>query len=344
MVNYVYFYRYKVHKMSTIEQQPKIICVEHECDTDQYDESTNQSKIDLQDKPELQVSCSRWNETYNAYCIDNRFVVIRIDSTDTLVKIEHPWRSKPLHVHIIERVGPVCDLDGNEFDEVSGHTIFVIFNDHILRIRLTTLEDDSSLFVECKADFSFHISEPESSSFTIIEDDSGSEIWNEHLRGCLVLDETSWKKVELFEICLFPDDECIFAKYKNIFVRLPTNITEIDISLEEDYIMLTMKLNSEGKSTEFSIYILDGKTDALDDYHASPIFLLNECERCILATNDQLDRFQTIGFEIVATMYVCPFKDHDDFPEIKEFIRIMLKELNKYHRCRWDSDDGSDSD
>ena len=76
------------------------------------------------------------------------------------------------------------------------------------------------------------------------------------------------------------------------------------------------------------------------------IFLLNECEKCILATSDQLSRFQQMGFESVATISVCPFKDHDDFPEIQEFIKVMLEELNKYHRCRDDnySDPGSDSD
>ena len=162
--------------MSTSEQkqqQPIIIYVEHECD-DRYEESTNQSPIDLQNQPQLSVSCSRWNERYTAYYISERFVVIEITATNTLVKIEHPWRSKPLHVHIIEHLCRVYDIYDNEFDEVSGHTIFVIFNDHILRIRLENrifihLEDRKlgSLFEECKTDFSFHISVPESSSFTV---------------------------------------------------------------------------------------------------------------------------------------------------------------------------------
>jgi hypothetical protein len=330
--------------MSTSEQkqqQPDIICVEHEHD-DQYGKSTNQSPIDLEKQPKLPVSCKSWDNTYTAYHISEKFVVIEITETNTLVKIEYPWRSKPLHVHIIEDLLPVYDIDGNNFNEVFGHIIFVIFHDHILRIHLENqtfihLEDRKlgSLFKECKTDFSFRISEPESSSFRIIEDER-----NERLRACLVLDETSWKKVELFEINLFRDDECLFTKSRENFFRLPPNITGIEINLEDDYIILSLT----GKSTEFPIYIYDEKTDALDDYYASPIFLLNECERCILATSDQLDRFQMIGFEIVGTMYVCPFKDDDDFPEIQEFIKIMLEELNKYHRCRWDSDCGSDSD
>jgi len=319
------------------QQQQNIICVEHEYD-DQYDESTNQSPIDLQNQPELPVSCKDWNETYTAYHISEKFVVIKIDSTDTLVKIEYPWRSKPLHVHIIEHLCPVCDHHGNQFDEVSGHTIFVIFNDHILRIHLENeISGSSSSFKECKTDFSFRISETESSSFTIIEDER-----NERLRACLILDERCWKKVELFEICLFRDDERLFGKMKENFFRLPPNITGIEIIWENDYVVLTMTLNSEGNSLELPIYIYDRKTDKTDD--TDSIFLLNECERCILATSDQLDRFQPIGFQIVATIYVCPFEDHDDFPEIKEFIKVMLKELNKYHRSRLDSDCGSDSD
>ncbi len=332
--------------MSTSEQkqqqQHTIICVEHECDTEYELNTSDQPPIDLQDQPELPVSCKEWNDTYTAYYIENRFVVIEITSTNTLVKIEHRWRSKPLHVHIFEHLRPVCDHDGYEFDEVSGHTIFVIFDNHILRIRLENrifihLEDRKlvSSFEECKTDFSFRISETETVSFRTIKDER-----NEHLRACLVLDQTCWKNVELFEINLFPDDECIFAKYKNIFFRLPPNITGIEINLEDGYIILTMKLISQRGLLDFPIYI-----DFREDDDTDSIFLLNNFERCILATHEQLDRFQKVGFESVATISVHPWEDHDDFPEIQEFIRIMLEKLNKYHTCHQDdSDDGSDSD
>jgi len=332
--------------MSKSEQQqeqgkPKIIYVENEYDG-QYEKSTNQSPIDLENQPELPVSCKSWENTYTAYHISEKFVVIEINSTDTLVKIEYPWRSKPLHVHIIEHLCPVCS-DLYDDWEVCGHTIFVIFTDHMLRIDLKNeISGSSSSFKECKTDFSFRISETESSSFTIIKDEIIKDKINERLRACLVLDEGCWKKVELFEICLFRDDERLFCKMKEKFFRLPPNITGIEINWENDYVVLTMTLNSEGNSLELPIYIYDGKTDKTDD--TDLIFLLNECDRCILATSDQLDRFQRIHFDIVATIYVCPFEDHDDFPEIQEFIKVMLEELNKYHRSRWDSDCGSDSD
>jgi hypothetical protein len=322
--------------MSTSEQKPKIICVEHEYDTKYESNTSYQPQIDLENQPELPVSQKTYVETYTAYYINERFVVIRIDSTNTLVKVEHRWQSKPFHVHIIEHLCPVCDIYGNEFYEVSGHTIFVIFNDHILRICLTNISNVSS-FEECKTDFSFRISPRiEASSFTIIEDER-----NECLRACLVSDELCWKKVELFEICLFRDDERLFGKMREKCFRLPPNFMVIEIDCDSNSVTLCLK----GESIEFPIYIYDEKTDALDDYYASPIFLLNECERCILATSDQLERFQRIHFDIVATMYVCPIEDHDDFPEIQKFIKVMLEELNKYHRCHQDdSDDGSDSD
>ena len=141
------------------------------------------------------------------------------------------------------------------------------------------------------------------------------------------------------KICLLNnDDERLFTKWREIFFRLPPNITEIKINHDSNYVCLSLT----EKSNKFLIYIYDGKSDALDDYYP-PIFLLNDCERCILAKSDQLDGFQMIVFEIVATMYVCSFEDDDDLPEIQEFIKVML-ELNKYHRSRWDSDCGSDSD
>jgi mRNA-degrading endonuclease HigB of HigAB toxin-antitoxin module len=325
------------------QEQLNIIFLKYDDEDEQYvhhEGSTKQSPIDLENQHELQVSRKTYFETYDAFHIYEKFVVIRINGTNTLVIVEYPLRSEPLHVHIIEDLHPVYDIDGNNFNEVFGHIIFVIFHDHILRIHLenqTFIHLDNKIscssFKECKTDFSFRISRNEKSSFRIIEDDK-----NEHLRACLILDEITWKKVELFEINLFSDDEFIFAKYKNIFIRLPPNITGIEIHLEDGYVILTMTLNSKCNSLEFSIYIDFRENDGPDS-----IFLLNDCERCILTTSEQLRRFQQIGFESVAMISVCPFEDHGDLPEIQAFIKALL-ELNKHHRSQWDSDGGSDSD
>ena len=333
--------------MSTSEQQPQqpnIICLEPECDTE-YEESTNQSPIDLQNKPQLPVSQKTYVETYTAYYISERFVVIEITATNTLVKIEHHWRSKPLHVHIIEHLIHVCDDWCDDDLEVSGHTIFIIFTDHILRIHLKNrifihLGDRKlgSSFEECKTDFSFRISEPESSSFTIIEDER-----NERLRACLVLDETSWKKVELVEINLFRHDECIFTKRTEFFFRLPPN-TKIEIAIcnfSASYVELHSIMEFKEKSTKCLIEIPNHDSLDVSDHVNPPIIVLTDSERCILATIEQLERFQSFGFQIVAKIY--GLEDDDDFPEIKSYVKDLL-ELNNYHRCRWDSDCGSDSD
>ena len=91
---------------------------------------------------------------------------------------------------------------------------------------------------------------------------------------------------------------------------------------------------------QINIYY-DGNTNTFDDLE--PIYLLKDDDRCILATSDQLRRFRGMRFEIVATMYVCPF-DLEEKPEINDFIEELLV-LNKYHRCHQnDSDYGSDLD
>jgi hypothetical protein len=321
--------------MSTSEkqqqQQLNIICVEY--NDEQYQESTtDQHPIDLKDQPQLGVSCSRCDEIYTAYYISNSSVVIQIDSTDRLVKIEYPLDSIPFHVHIIEHV---C----SEFDNVFGHTMFIFFRDHILRIRLTTLEDDSSLFVECKADFSFCFPETETFSFRMIKDDKNEDEINEHLRACLVLDEHGCKKMKIFEFSLFRDDEHrLFTKTREFFFRISPNFTGIEFSLEEGYIMLTMTLKYNGKSTEFSINIYFIEID-----EPNLIFLLNEGNQCILAKSRHLRIFQQMGFESVATISVCPFKNLRKFPEMKECANALLG-LNMYHTALWNVDSDLDSD
>jgi len=316
------------------QKQRNIICVNHDSGPDYELCRSDQSPIDLENQPELPVSLLsvKWSIVYTAFRISKRLVVIKIDdSTDTFVKIEYPWRSEPLHVHIIEELCSVGNLDGDKFDEVCAIIAFVIFDNHILKIRLTNTYDGYSV-EEYKTDFSFHISDTESSSFTIIEDER-----NELLRVCLILNEHCWKKVELFEICLLNNDgERLFTKTREKCFRLPPNFMVIEIDCDSNSVTLCL----EGESIKFPIYIYDEKNDEAPD---DPIFLLNEDKRCILSTSEQLYRFQGIRFEIVATMYVCPFEDHADLPEIQAFIKALL-ELNKYHRCQLDSDYGSDSD
>jgi len=315
----------------------KRIYLEHEFGTERYSTGIVDKYLYQQEQPQISVTEKIYIGTYNATNTLNKFVVIEseIYIQNTLVIIEYPLRSQPCHVHIIEHLCP--EWDGNEFDEVSGLTIFVIFHDHILRILLTNTSNGFTFF-ECKTDFSFRISMIEKSSFTLLEDETSV-----HLRACLVSDETSWKKVELVEIYLFCGDERLFTIRKPVSFKLPRDI-DFDC-VDFDYYnndIVNMCLIEKTNNTFFSIFIHYGKT--VFDYDAIPIFLLQNYEgKCILAINDQIDRFQKIEFEIIATMYVCPLWEIGELkPEINDCIDNMLKVLNKYHRCQLDSDYGSD--
>jgi len=102
--------------------------------------------------------------------------------------------------------------------------------------------------------------------------------------------------------------------------------------------MLTMTLKYNGKSTEFPINIYFIEID-----EPNLIFLLNEGNRCILAKRRHLRIFQQKGFESVATISVCPFKNHREFPEMKECVNALL-ELNMHHTALWNVDSNSDLD
>ena len=327
--------------MSTSEQQQqKIIFLKYDDEDEQYvhhEESTKQSPIDLQNQPELSVSLKTYFETYDAFHIYEKFVVIRINGTNTLVIVEYPLQSKPLHVHIIE---DLCHYhDGNQ---LHGHTIFVIFNDHILRIHLENEDEepDISSFKECKTDFSFRISETGSSSFTMIEDDENEDDENEYLRACLILNELCWKKVELFKICLFPDDECLFSKIDEYFFRLPQNITGIQIyNFSTNYFQLYLTIDSEGILTNHLLEI-PNTTDSIDESDGvfDQIIILTYFEKTIFVKIDDvnnLNRFQMMGFRTAAKIYGL-----EDIPHVNDLL-----ELNKYvQNHQDDSDYGSDSD
>lgn len=342
------------------EQQPKIICVKHKYGTDEYQLNTDaQSEIDLNEQPELSISCKEWRKICDAFHILNQFIVIRIDQidTNTLIKIEHhPQRSIPLHVHIVE------NLDDNI-------VIFVIFTDHILRIRLTNASDNYS-FQECKTNFSFSIPPIQITSFRIIESDE-----NECLRVYLVLDETCSKKFVFYQITLMNDDERIFYTTSEVFFRLPPNMTKIKINddsfydLDDSTTMLSLTIETKRKvvhsskfldwSNQIHITINHEKEDYPGYYSVmnygddDKIFLLTKHKQYYLVPFDidKLRRFKLRGFQIGATMKYETYGLSDDEesgdsgecdPEITKYI-ISLMKLNNYpiHQL-YDSDSDSD--
>ena len=322
------------------EQQPTIIYVKYKDGTDKYQLNTDdQSEIDLNDQPRQLISGIELSKPYIAFHISKQFVVFCIDDdTNTIIKIEHPQRSVLLHVHVVE----------TRDDNI---VIFVIFTDHILRIRLTNTSDGYS-FKDCKTNFSFSIPPIQISSFRILLNDE-----NQCLRVHLVLDETCWKKFVFYEITLMNDDERIFYMTSEVFFRLPPNIIEIIINPDSYYLgdstMLLLKIETKRKvvcasdwSNEIHITINHEKEDYPDDYSTmnfgddDKIFLLTKHKQYYLVPFDidKLRRFQARGFQICATMKCESFGLSDDEescdsgycdPEITKYI-ISLIGLNKY--------------
>jgi hypothetical protein len=304
-----------------------------------YHEWDNMFKTtDLRHEVQIPVSCKEMIGAYTAVKNSSDCYQIRIhDTDDVVVPKHHPSRSILLHIHIIERRCLSWNSHLNEYGEVvDGIKLLCIFTDHILEISLEMCffehlgnEKVGFSLEGFRTDFSFHTTHTELLSFT--EYDS-----NESLRCCSVLGA----QVELFQLdFIFNDDGSLFNEIKKAFFIIPPTIGVIEIYCDSNFFALHLKIKST--KLQFKIYIYDGKSNVLDDGPDS-IFLLKDCERCILTTSNQLKRFQMIGFEIVATMYVCPFEYHDDLPEIQPFIKDLLK-LNKYVRNHAeDSDCGSD--
>lgn len=274
-------------------------------------------------------------------------VQIVIDSKNELITIERRRGSKPLHVHVVEHLGPVVYMKGSEFDELFGNTIYVIFDNHILRIRL-----EHQRILDCQIDNSNPILSM-SDDYTIVKslimtpdsDETEEQKKRVDFIQCfkvyLVLDFGRGRKVlNLSNLYLMNSSESFSRTNLNFSIKLPKgNLTDFDFSTECCYTTVgldTTTVSADGKSTNIYLYIYDGKND---EAHDDPFFILTECDRCILATSNQLDRFQGIGFQIVATIYVCPYSD--ETPEIQKFIR-ELQESNKYVRDPYDSDYGSD--
>jgi hypothetical protein len=197
--------------------------------------------------------------------------------------------STPLHVHTIAHQNECI--------------IFVIFDDHILRIWL-----ENSEFVECKTN-SFTISSEllqsiRQKSFSTIND-------GQNLRACFFVDKGNFKQFESYNLLFDNEGDRIFDKDNGFSFRLPANIANIQINGER----LEWMIKSKGKRTKFSISLFDGK----DDSNGVPLYLfaqigyyedprtrkiVKSCEGFHISTSDEIKEFEELGFEIVATIYV----------------------------------------
>lgn len=273
----------------------------------EYFFSPDKSPSYLQNSAELTSKSSNRSNTDFIVRFDCNTFLIKIDSLsqNTHVVIENYYPlSTPLHVHTIT----------HQNGEVSGYTVFVIFDDHILRIRL-----ENSEFVECSTS-SFTIS---SELLQSIRQKSFSTINDGILRACFVVNKGNFNQFESYNLLLGNEGNFFVNKDKFFSFRLPANISDIEI--DDIFINSSNCTNYIGLewmrgSTQFSISLFDGKVDSLDDSdEVIPLYLfaqighyedpgthkiVKSCEGFHISKSDEIEEFEGLGFEIVATIYV----------------------------------------
>jgi len=302
----------------------------------------NQSDFDLGELFEFPSKSSDDCHLFFEVFFNGNSIVIKIKRTNTDVVIMnyHP-SSTPVHVHTI----------AHQNDEVSGYTVFVIFDDHILRIRL-----ENSEFVECSTS-SFTIS---SELLQSIRQKSFSTINDGILRACFVVNKGNFNQFESYNLLLGNEGNFFVNKDKFFSFRLPANISDIEI--DDIFINSSNCTNYIGlewmiKSTQFSILLFYGKVDSLDDSDYVPLYLfaqtghyedpgthkiVKSCEGFHISKSDEIEEFEGLGFEIVATIYV---------PLITGHLIQKLLNLNRYTGCdfpdsevEFESEDESEPD
>lgn len=251
----------------------------------------DKSRCYLQDSAELTSKSSNCSNTDFIVRFDCNTILIKIDSQNTHVVIENYYPlSTLLHVHTIAHQ--------NEY------TIFVVFDDHILRIRL-----ENSEFVECKTN-TFSISSEllqsiRQKSFSAIND-------GQILRAWFVVDKGEFFQFESYNLGLENVGDRIFHRDNGFSFRIPANIANIQIN----GVRLEWMIKSKGERTKFSISLFDGKDDsngvlplylfAQNGYYEDPRTrtMVKSCEGFHISTGHRIKEFEELGFEIVATIYV----------------------------------------
>ena len=129
------------------------------------------------------------------------------------------------------------------------------------------------------------------------------------------------------------DEKHLFDTGFQFSFELPPSFTFIDYNDHHYWygncISINGKLDGMENPLQINIYY-DGETDVFGDLE--PFYLLKDDDRCILATSDQLFRFQRNRFEIVGIIYIRPYDEDEDRPEVPDFKQIFLK-LNEYEEC-----------
>ena len=297
----------------------------------EYFFSPDSSRCYLQDSAELTSNSSNRSNTGLIIRFNCNTILIKIDSQNTHVVIENYYPlSTPLHVHTITHQ--------------NDYTVFVIFDDHILRIRL-----ENSEFVECKTN-TFSIS---SELLQSIRQKSFSTInGGQNLRAWFVVDKGEFFQFESYNLLFENVGDRIFDKDNGFSFRIPANIANIQINGER----LEWMIKSKGERTKFSISLFDGKDDsngvplylfAQNGYYEDPRTrkIVKSCEGFHISTGHRIKEFEELGFEIVATIYV-----HLLDKNTEHLIQKLLV-LNRYSgwdfpdsEAEFESEPESDSD
>ena len=283
----------------------------------------NQPDFDLGELFELPSKSSDNCLDFFEVFFNGNSIVIRIKPTNTDVVIMnyHP-SSTPLHVHTITHQ--------NEY------TIFVIFDDHILRIRLKNSE-----FVECKTN-TFYISSELLQS--IIKKSFSTINRGQILRACIFVDKGNFNQFESYNLLLENDGDRIFYKHEGFSFRVPAKITNIEINdtyinLENEYNYIFLQWTR--KSINWSISIVDRKVDSFyDSTDVIRLYLIKEYEGFCISQTDKIPRFEMLDFQTIATLHVY-FSQEITIPEGE--IQRLLK-LNSYIGWSIESDSESDSE
>ena len=298
---------------------------------------------DLSDPNELSVSFKDTDSDYGHVLarFNRDKVQIEFKSTNELITIEYPRNSAPLHVNISEHLNTILCFNGSEYyqsNEVYGNTIHVIFTDHILRLHI-----EHNRIRDCQIDNSNPILLTSDGTSTIVQSSFETFIPD----GAVKTDERGVKTDELgINQCLnvflafggnnivfcslnlyLVDDPVSFSQTEiNFFIKLP-EISDFGISAKGSTVMMSIRLLGE-KSTHFYLQIYDEEDD--DEEDDDRIFILHNFNRRILAKKDQLEQFESLGFQIKAIID-C---DEDCDDDVKRFMEDLLK-LN----CDEDCDD-----
>jgi hypothetical protein len=304
----------------------------------------------LQDSTEIKVFLrSTTNQTNVITCMSGSFLFIEIDTRNSWDDID---KNKRFGIDHDPRSTPVCVIIFEDEHEcvVNGHRIIVIFDNHALILihrfgkieRCEIYYNPSVSMMDCNR---FHQARLVIECYDEVEGHEET-----------ILNPNILNIIDVFS-SRYPDDHCVlhFSKIelfgKNDFYGLTTIfsikfpiIFNVEIGeYTKSSIIIHFTNNKSDESSRFSIVLFGGKSDYFDDeeIYRSPLFVLKRFNTITVKKNDECERLIERGFEIAATMFICPDMELDDNSvQVLDLFITALLELNQLPKLP----DFSDSD